>query len=80
MGTWCQCHPGCDGVGHLGGDVTMPQCQGQAHEVRGETAVVEAALPGRVETPATQQQVEGPLPVALGRLQPSRRERQDPAL
>ena len=39
--------------------------------------MVEAALPGRVETPAPQQQVEGPLLVALGRLDPGRRERQD---
>ena len=72
--------PRCDGGGHLGGDVTMTERQGQAHEVGGEAAVVEAAVPCGVEPPAPQQHVIRTLRVALGRLQPGHREREDPCV
>ena len=66
-----------DGAGHLGSDVTMTERQGQAHEIGGEAAVVEAVLPCSLEPPAPQQHVVRAAPVALGLLQPRHRGRDD---
>ncbi|WP_207555998.1 hypothetical protein [Intrasporangium flavum] len=53
------------GVGHLLGDVAVPEDEGQSREVRRQPPVVEAVLPGGLEPPAPQQQVVGPARVAL---------------